>query len=91
MSFTLVPGDSNLIDPLIYLPSGGNYLTFCKDFKVTQCMPNLTNPTQCVMTCKCPKIMDDSNIKYYPASIKYNIKDKVSTSNDGRLYIEENW
>jgi hypothetical protein len=29
-----------------------------------------------------------SNIKYYPASIKYNFnRDAVNTSNDGKIYI----
>jgi hypothetical protein len=86
--FNLVPGTNDLIDPQTYLPIGGNYSILCHENKVVQCIPNYINPISCVMTCRCPKLMTDSNIKYYPASIKYNLKtDYVSTSNDGRIYI----
>lgn len=87
--FSMVPcGYNDLVNPQSYLPCGGNYLQLCQDCKVVQGMPTFTSPTMCIMTCKCPKLMDNGLIKYYPAIIKYDVKnDKVSTSNDGRLYI----
>jgi hypothetical protein len=87
--FTMMPGLSNeLVDPQSFLPGGGNYRELCQDCKVVQCIPNYANPTKCMMTCKCPKVMPNGMTKYYPAIITYDVRESlVSTSNDGRLYV----
>jgi hypothetical protein len=87
--FNLILAPNNkLVDIQQYLPKGGNYSTECSDCCVVKVLPDVLNPTNCLMTCKCPKVMIDGTIKYYPASIHYDFRiDNVSTRRDGRLYI----
>lgn len=84
----LATSEGIMIDPSSYLPVGGNYKEKCKEYRVVMLLPNNEKPLYGIMECKCPKIMDDGRVKFYPARIQYNIiNDSVSTKEDGRLYI----
>jgi hypothetical protein len=73
-----------------WLPTGGNYREECRECYVVAAIPNAVRPKQCVMRCLCPKVMEDSSVKYFLASIKYRVhKDMVSTKGDGKLFIED--
>ena len=87
-SISSASGSNVLVNLQDFLPKAGNYKDLCLDSKVLACFPGVDNPTECIMTCNAPKLLDNSNIKYYPASIKYNYtRDAVNTSNDVKIYI----
>ena len=87
-SISSASGSNVLVNLQDLLPKQGNYIYLCLNYKVLSCFPSVDNPIECIMTCSTPKLLDNGNIKYYPASIKYNYnKDAVNTSNDGKLYI----
>lgn len=87
-SISSASGSNVLVNLQDFLPKGGNYKELCLNSKVLSSFQGINNSKEFIMACSAPKILENSNIKYYPASIKYNFSiDAVNTSNDGKIYI----
>ena len=87
-SISSASGSNVLVNLQDFLPKAGNFTELCLNPKVLACFPSIDNPTECIMSCSAPKLLDNSNIKYYAASIRYNYtRDAVNTSNDGKIYL----